>query len=75
MQAKIVEKGFVGITASIRHLKRRTILRSSLAMIINPRRSDVGMAEPFLYLSNISLMIQRISGSGSTQRMRPNLKT
>ena len=47
----------------ITHLKCRTIFRSALTVIIDPSRSDIRMAQPFLYLRNIRLMIQRIGRS------------
>ena len=43
-------------------------------MIVDPRRCNVGMAEPFLDLGDIGVVIERISGRRCTQGMGANLE-
>lgn len=43
-------------------------------MIVDPRSSDVGVAEPLLHLGDVGLMIERIGGGRRTQRMRADCK-
>jgi hypothetical protein len=59
----------------IRNLKRRTVFRPGLAVIVNPRRRDIGVAEPLLNLGNVRFMIERIGCRGGAQRMSANLKS
>jgi hypothetical protein len=48
--------------SSIRHLKRRTVLGPGLAVIVDAGGGDVGVAEPFLNLGDVGLMVERIGG-------------
>jgi hypothetical protein len=59
---------------SIRHLERRAILRPRPPMIVNARRRDVRMPQPFLHFGNIGLVIERIGGGSCPQRMGADLK-
>ena len=62
------------LCASITDLERRTILWPRPAVIIDPRRRDVGMPKPLLHLGDVGLVIERIGGGGRAQRMRADLE-
>jgi hypothetical protein len=47
---------------SIGHLERRTVLRARSAVIVDAGGGDVGVAEPFLNLGDVGLMIERVGG-------------
>ena len=53
----------------VRHFERRTVLRPGLAVIVDPRRANVGVAEPLLHLSDVGLVIERIGGGRRPQRV------
>jgi hypothetical protein len=44
------------------HLERRTVLRPRFAVIINAGGGDVGVAEPFLHLRDVGLVVERVGG-------------
>lgn len=52
--------------ALIVYFERRAILRPGLAVVVDPCRGDVRVAEPFLHLGDIGLMIQRVGGGGGS---------
>jgi hypothetical protein len=54
---------------SIGHLERRTVLRPRSAVIVDAGGGDVGVAEPFLNLGDVGLMIERVGGGRRAQRM------
>jgi hypothetical protein len=58
-----------GSSASIRHFKRRGILRPVLAPVIETRSGNIRVPQPFLHLGNVGLVIERICGSRGTQGM------
>jgi hypothetical protein len=41
-------------------------------IIDDPRGGDVGVAEPFLNLGDVGLVVERIGGGRRAQRMRAN---
>ena len=43
-------------------------------MIVDARRGDVGVGKPFLHLGDVGLVVERIGGSGSAQRMGADLE-
>jgi hypothetical protein len=43
-------------------------------MIVDAHGADVGMAEPFLHLGDVGLMIERVGGGGRAQRMCADLE-
>jgi hypothetical protein len=43
-------------------------------MVVDSRGGDVGMAEPFLHLGDVGLVIERVGGGGGAQRMRADQK-
>src|SRR5689334_3605267 len=54
---------------SVINLKRWTVFRPRLAVIVNPGGGDVGVAKPLLDLGDVSLVVERVGGSGRAQRM------
>ena len=58
----------------VRHLECRAILRSSLPVIVNSRRLDVGVPKPLLHLGDVGLVIERIGRCRRPQRMRTDLE-
>ena len=58
----------------IRHLKCRAVLRPGLAVIVDAGRRDIGVAEPFLHLGDVGLMVERIGGGRRAQRVGANLE-
>ena len=55
-------------------LERRAVFRARFAVIVDSGCGDVGMAEPFLNLRNVGLMVEGVSGGRRAQRMRANVK-
>ena len=60
--------------AMLRHVlisdpKRRAVLGPHLAPVVEPRRRDVGVAEPFLDLGDVGFMRERVGGGRGAQRM------
>ena len=51
---------YQSFSPSIRDLECRAVLRSGLAVIVDPRRGDVRVPEPFLHLGDVSLVVERI---------------
>ena len=43
-------------------------------MIVNPCGGDVGVAEPFLHLGDVRLVVERVGRGGGPQRVRPDLE-
>jgi hypothetical protein len=60
---------------SIRDLKRRAVLRTRAAVIVDPRRGNIRVPEPFLHLRNVGLMVEGVDGSRRTQRVCADLET
>ena len=58
----------------IRHFESRAVLRPRAAVIVNSRRRDIGMPEPFLDLGDVGLMVERVGGGGRPQGMRADLE-
>src|SRR4051812_23882107 len=58
----------------VTHLECRAVLGPGSPMIVDARRGDVGVPKPLLHLGNVGLMIERVGGSGRTQRMRADLE-
>ena len=50
------------------------VLRLHLAPIINAGRRNVGVPEPFLDLSDVGVVIERIGGGGRAQRVGADLQ-
>lgn len=57
--------------ALIRNLKGWAVLRSHLAPVIDARRCDIRVPEPFLDLCDIGVVVERVGRRGRTQRVRP----
>ena len=55
---------------SISDFECRAVLGPCTAVIVDARGGDIGVAEPFLHLGDISLVIERIDGRGRAQRVR-----
>ena len=51
------------------HPERRTVLRSRLAPVVEPRRRDVRVAKPLLDLGDIGLMRERVGGRRGAERV------
>src|SRR5712692_8494434 len=70
---RLVLRGLLADTAKRPFLvsdpERRTILRPHFAPVIEPRRRDVGMAEPLLHLGDIGLVVERVGRCRGAQRM------
>jgi hypothetical protein len=49
--------------------RRRAVLRSGFAPVVEARRRDIRMSEPLLDLGDVSLMGERVSRSGRSQRV------
>jgi hypothetical protein len=49
---------------SVAHLKRRRVFRLHFAPIIDSSGGDVGVAERFLNLGNVGVVIERVGGGG-----------
>jgi hypothetical protein len=58
---------------SVRDLERRAVLRPGAAVIVDPRCRDVGVAEPFLHLGDVRLVIERVDGGGRAQTLARSL--
>ena len=43
-------------------------------MIVDACGADVGVAEPFLHLGDVGLVVERVGRGGRTERMRADLK-
>ena len=50
----------LAIAASVGHLECRTVLRPCAAVVVDSRGGDVRLAEPFLNLGDVGLVIERI---------------
>jgi hypothetical protein len=59
---------------SVRDLERRAVLRTGAAVIVDARCGDIGVAEPFLHLGDVGLVIERVGGGGRAQRVRADLE-
>jgi hypothetical protein len=44
-------------------------------MIVDAGRGDVGVTEPFLDLSDVGLVVERVGGGRRAQRMGADLET
>ena len=58
----------------IRDLECRAVLRPRAAVIVDAGGGDVGVAEPFLHLGDVGLVIERVGGGRRAQRMRADLE-
>ena len=47
-----------------RHLERRAIFRRSLAVIVDARRGNIGVPQPFLHFDDIGAITERVGGTG-----------
>ena len=63
------------IVVSISHLERRAVLRPRAPVIVDARGGDVGVAEPFLHLGDVGLVVERIGRGGRAQRVRADFET
>ena len=72
LKAIVAERGYA--TFLIRDLKCRTVLRPRLPSIVNARRGDVGVPEPFLNLGDIGVMIEGVRRGRGAQRMGSDLE-
>lgn len=54
---------------SVFHPKRRTVFRTVLALVVEPGRGDVGVAQPLLDLGDIGIMRERVGRRRGPQRM------
>ena len=61
------------LRGSIGDLKRRAV-RLGAAVIVDPRGGDIGVAEPFLHLGDVRLVVERIGGGGRAQGMSADLE-
>ena len=59
---------------SIRDLERWAVLSPRLPVVVNPRRRNVRVPQPLLYLSNIGLVVKRIRGRSRPQRVRADFE-
>ena len=73
MTLSVLASGRVAI--SIRHLESRAVFRPRSPVIIDPRGGNIRVAEPFLHLGNVGVVIERVGGGGRAQRMRADQKT
>src|ERR1700722_6363316 len=64
-----------GCGISISHLECRAILGPRSAVVVDPRRSDVGVAEPFLNPGDVGVVIERVGGGSRTQCMHSDLES
>jgi hypothetical protein len=55
-------------------LKCWAVLWPGLAVIVDPGGGDVGVAEPFLHLGDVGLVIERVRSGGGPKRMGADLK-
>ena len=51
-------------SGSVGHFERRAILRPRAPVIVDARGGDVGVAEPFLHLGDVGLVVERVGGGG-----------
>ena len=68
-------RSFFRVAALIAHFERRRVFRPGLAVIINPRRRNIRMPQPFLHIGDIGLMVERIGRRRRAERMRAYLET
>ena len=61
--------------SSVTDFKGRRILRLHLAPVIDACGSDVGMAEPFLDLGDVGVVVEGVGGGGGAQRMSADRET
>ena len=55
---------------SILHLERWTVFGSGLAAVVGARGGNVGVAEPFLNLGDVGLVVDSVCGRCRALRMR-----
>lgn len=53
----------------VAHLECRRILRANLSAVVDPRGGDVGMAQPFLNLGDVRLVLERVGGRRGAERV------
>src|SRR5665213_3766398 len=61
--------------ASISYLEGRAVLRPRSTMIVDARGGDVGVAEPFLHLGDVGLVVERVGGGRRAQGVRADLES
>ena len=54
---------------SVFDLERWAVFRAALALIVQSRRGDVGVPQPFLDLGDVGLVLQGVGCCGGTQGM------
>jgi len=59
----------------MRHFESRAVLRPRPPMIVDARGGDVCVAEPFLNLGNVGLVVEGIGGGRHPQRVRADLES
>ena len=67
-------RDWLQIVPLVTDVKRRRVLKFHFAPIINTRGGDVGVAQSFLHLSNVRLVIERIRGGRSAECVRTDLE-
>jgi hypothetical protein len=60
---------------SIGHLKRRAVLRARAAVIVDARRGNIRVPEPFLHLGDVGLVVEGVGRGRRAQRMGADLET
>src|SRR5690349_8272952 len=56
-------------TSAILHFEHRAILRPRLSLIIHPRRRNIRVPQPLLYLGDVGVVRQGIGRGGGTERV------
>ena len=59
---------------SLGHLERRAVFRPRAAVIVDARGRDVGVAEPFLHLGDVGLVVERVGRGRRLQSIGADLK-
>ena len=72
--AGLMSAGDTFLHGLIFHLERRAVLRPRAAVIVDARGGDVRVAEPFLHLGDVGLVVERVGGGRRAQRVRADLE-
>ena len=59
---------------SVGHLESRAVLWARPTVIVDARSSDVRVAEPFLNLGDVGLVVERVGGGRRAQGMSADLE-
>jgi hypothetical protein len=59
---------------SVDNLEGRAVLWPCAAMIVDPGGADIGVAEPFLHLSDVCLVVERVGRGRRAQCMCADLE-